>query len=203
MFALHVYNPSGQAIVLFTNGFESVGGSVMLRLLALLVSFGALVHAQGTAVQMPFPGGTTGSVWGSGQPPSPQAPTRDRRADEIKPGTAAIRGQVVAADTGVPLRRAQIRVFNTGGPGGGGMAQTDAQGRFELTQLPAGRYNISASRAGYVTMQLGQRAPNQPGTPLELADARWPTRWGSRSCEAAPSAGESPMSSENRSRARK
>ena len=52
------------------------------------------------------------------------------------------------------------------------MAQTDAQGRFELTQLPAGRYNISASRAGYVTMQLGQRAPNQPGTPLELADGQ-------------------------------
>jgi len=142
----------------------------MPRLLVFLVSFGALVHAQGAAVQVPFPGGVTGSVWGTSQPPNPQPPSRDRRADDIKPGTATIRGQVVAADTGVPLRRAQIRAFNIGGPGG--MAETDAQGRFELTQLPAGRYNISASRAGYVTMQLGQRAPNQPGTPLELADGQ-------------------------------
>jgi hypothetical protein len=59
--------------------------------------------------------------------PGPQAPARDRRAEDLKPGTATIRGQVVAADTGAPLRRAQIRVFNTSGPGGGGMAQTDAQ----------------------------------------------------------------------------
>ena len=144
----------------------------MLRLLAFLVSFGALVHAQGTVVQVPVPGGITGSVWGSSQPPSPQTPARDRRADDVKPGTATIRGQVVAADTGAPLRRAQIRVFNTSGPGGGGMAQTDAQGRFELSQLQAGRYSISASRAGYVTMQFGQRAPNQPGTPIELADGQ-------------------------------
>jgi hypothetical protein len=103
--------------------------------------------------------------------PGSQAPARDRRADDGKPGTAIIRGQVVAADTGTPLRRAQVRVFSMGGPGGG-VAQTDAQGRFELAQLPAGRYNISATRAGYVTMQFGQRAPNQPGTPIELADGQ-------------------------------
>jgi hypothetical protein len=104
--------------------------------------------------------------------PAPQAPARDRRADDDKPGTAIIRGQVVAADTGTPLRRAQIRVINTSGPGNATMAQTDAQGRFELTQLPAGRYNLTATRAGYVTMQFGQRAPNQPGTPIELADGQ-------------------------------
>ena len=141
----------------------------MPRLLAFLLLFGALLNAQGTAGQMPAQGGI---VWGGGQSAGPQAPARDRRADEVKPGTAAIRGQVVAADTGVPLRRAQIRVINTSGPGGGGMAQSDAQGRFELTQLPPGRYNITATRAGYVTVQFGQRAPNQPGTPVELADGQ-------------------------------
>ena len=104
--------------------------------------------------------------------PGAQPPARDRRADDLKPGTAIIRGQVVAADTGTPLRRAQIRVFNTSGPGGGGMAQTDAQGRFELAQLPAGRYSISATRAGYVSMQFGQRAPNQAGTPVEISEGQ-------------------------------
>jgi hypothetical protein len=38
--------------------------------------------------------------------------------------------------------------------------------------LPAGRYSISAGRAGYVTMQFGQRAANQPGTPIELVDGQ-------------------------------
>jgi hypothetical protein len=98
-------------------------------------------------------------------------PARDRRPAENERGTAVIRGQVVAADTGAPLRRAQIRAFAQGG-GGNGVTQSDAQGRFELTQLPAGRYFISAMRSGYVSLQFGQKAPNQPGTPVEIRDGQ-------------------------------
>ena len=129
---------------------------------------GLLAQTPGAVVQTPNP------IFVPRLPPptaGPQPPARDRLAGDLKRGTATIRGQVVAADTGAPLRRATIRVFSMGGPGGG-IAQTDAQGRFELAQLPAGRYTVSATRAGYVTMQFGQRAPNQPGTPIELADGQ-------------------------------
>ena len=43
---------------------------------------------------------------------------------------------------------------------------------YEITQLPAGRYVVSAMRSGYVNLQFGQKAPNQPGTPIEVADGQ-------------------------------
>lgn len=102
--------------------------------------------------------------------PGQVAPARDRKPGENDRGTSTIRGQVVAADTGTPLRRAVVRAFSQGG--GNGMGQTDAEGRYEIANLPAGRYFVSAQRTGYVNLQLGQRAPNQPGTPLEIADGQ-------------------------------
>lgn len=104
-------------------------------------------------------------------PPGIQAPARDRPAGEPARGTAVVRGQVVAADTGAPLRRATVRVSETRGQASG-VTQTDSEGRFEVRELPAGRYVVSAARSGYVTMQLGQRAPFRAGTPLELADGQ-------------------------------
>jgi hypothetical protein len=93
--------------------------------------------------------------------------------DPLK-GTAILRGYVVAAETGSPVRRAMVRAFaTTGGMGGGGVTSTDADGRFELRDMPAGSYNISVSKAGYVTMQYGQRRPNQGGgTLLEVRDGQ-------------------------------
>jgi hypothetical protein len=98
-------------------------------------------------------------------------PPRDRRPGETPRGTAVIRGMVVAAETGTPLRRAQVRVMPQG-PGNAALAQTDAEGRFEVKDLAGGRYLISATRSGYATVQLGQRAASQPGTPVELAEGQ-------------------------------
>jgi hypothetical protein len=83
-------------------------------------------------------------------------------------GTAVIRGRIVAADSGAPIRRAQVRA--TSGGGRGHLTSTDAEGRFELTGLPAGRWELTASKAGYVTLRYGQRRPYESGRPLELAD---------------------------------
>ena len=136
--------------------------------LAVLTSTVVLSLAEGTAQQpstpvpgMPTPGQVT--------PPRGLKPGQD----PLK-GTAILRGYVVAADTGNPVRRAMVRAFSTtGGAGGGGVTSTDGDGRFELRDMPAGSYNISVSKAGYVTMSYGQRRPNQGGgTLLEVRDGQ-------------------------------
>jgi len=105
-----------------------------------------------------------------GQPT--RMPARPLRPGETPPkGTAVIRGQVMAA-TGSPIRRAQVRVMSSDGRGSGGVTSTDNEGRFEVKELVAGRYNVMASKGGFVTAQFGQRRPNEPGTPIELVDAQ-------------------------------
>jgi protocatechuate 3,4-dioxygenase beta subunit len=89
---------------------------------------------------------------------------------EPKTGTSRMRGRVVASDTGSPVRRAQVRI--SGPDIGTKTAMTDAQGRFEFRDLPAGRFNVSVAKSGFVTMQFGQKRPFEPGTPIELVDAQ-------------------------------
>jgi len=102
--------------------------------------------------------------------PRMQMPTRDAAAQPAT-GTGRIQGRVVAADTGVPLRRAQIRIF-ANEQRVNRMATTDAEGRYQIRDLPAGRYNINVARNGYVSLQFGQQRPFEPGKPLELADGQ-------------------------------
>jgi protocatechuate 3,4-dioxygenase beta subunit len=84
-------------------------------------------------------------------------------------GAAVIRGFVIAADTGQPLRRAQVRVWSPDARESR-IATTDSQGRFEARELAGGRYTITASKGGFVTLQYGQRRPAQQGTPLDIRD---------------------------------
>jgi hypothetical protein len=106
---------------------------------------------------------------GTNQPGQiPQQPARDNTA---KTGTSVIKGHVSAADTGQPLRKAMIRAFSpelreTR------MTTTDADGNFELKELPAGRYNLNASKGGYVGLSYGQTRPFEAGKPLEVPDGR-------------------------------
>ena len=100
--------------------------------------------------------------------PMPQMPPRDN-ASTTKPGTATLRGHVVAADTGQPLRKAQVRIY-AGELRENRMATTDGDGKYEFKELPAGRYNVSASKGSYVGLQYGQQRPFEPGKPLEILD---------------------------------
>jgi hypothetical protein len=104
---------------------------------------------------------------------APQQPARDTSAQKAEPPPPAgrITGRVLAADTGRPIKRA--RVFASGAelPGGRG-ALTDEVGVFDLPELPAGRYSIIVSKAGFVSLSYGQRRPLQAGTPLQLADGQ-------------------------------
>jgi hypothetical protein len=119
------------------------------RTLAVLACLGVLAAAVVTAQQPPRD--------------QPTAPT---------PAKGVIRGRVVRADTGEPLRRVQVRVDEWSSRVGGGpaAAMTDADGRYELTQLPAGRYQLRATRGGYVEVAYGQRRPFERGRPIELAE---------------------------------
>lgn len=103
------------------------------------------------------------------QPAGQRTPPRMIQPGQQAPvGTAVLRGVVVAADTGAPIRRAQVRASAPG-------AQetrttlTDEQGRFELRELGGGRYTITATKGGFITLQYGQRRPSEPGTPVDLA----------------------------------
>ena len=99
-----------------------------------------------------------------------QVPARDKPTPQT--GSGVIRGRVVRADTGEPLRRVQVRVdeWSTAEHGGPAATMTDAQGRYELTQLPAGRYQLKATRGGYVEVAYGQRRPFERGRPVELGE---------------------------------
>ena len=108
------------------------------------------------------------------QPP-PRRAERPARAvpgrDEAPRGTAILRGQIVSADSGSPIRRAQVRVTSPDAREAR-VATTDAQGRFEIRDLAAGRYTMTASKGGFVSLQFGQRRPSESGTPIELGDGQ-------------------------------
>ena len=47
---------------------------------------------------------------------------------------------------------------------------TDPDGRYEFTELPAGRYSVAVNRSGYLSVAYGQRRPLEPGKPLQILD---------------------------------
>lgn len=118
-------------------------------------------------------------AWPQPQQPAPQAQgqggrgaqqARDRAPLATPQGTAAIVGRVLTADSGRPVKRA--RVSATGAGRGNRSAVTDDQGRYQITDLAAGSYTVTASKTGFVDTVYGQRRPLQPGTPLTLAEGQ-------------------------------
>ena len=89
---------------------------------------------------------------------------------EPRPAPAVSRAACSRPTPDRSLRRAQVRI--SGPDIGTKTALTDAQGRYEFKDLPAGRFNVSVSKSGFVTMQYGQNRPFEPGRPIELADAQ-------------------------------
>jgi protocatechuate 3,4-dioxygenase beta subunit len=97
----------------------------------------------------------------------PQAPARDQGAP--KTGTSVIRGRVVGADTGLGLRRAVVRL-NGAELRESRSTVTDADGRYEFGNLPAGRYSVFASKTSYVDLGYGQRQPRDMSKQLDVGD---------------------------------
>ncbi len=97
-----------------------------------------------------------------------QRPERDRNRPVVT-GTASLSGRVLSADTGRPLKRARVIAAGGGRPLS---TTTDDQGRYQLANLPAASYSITASKAGYVDAIYGQRRALRAGTPVRLADGQ-------------------------------
>ena len=119
---------------------------------------------------------TLGAAAQAPQPSVPLAPPTQMRPaprDQRPPaqsGTSVIKGRVVAGDSGRPLRRAVITVTSPALGTENRTASTGLDGRYEIKELPAGRYTIRVQRSGYLGLQYGQRRPLEAGKPLQIAD---------------------------------
>src|SRR5690348_15168839 len=95
-------------------------------------------------------------------PANPQNPVPVRQK-------CAISGAVLSADTGQPLRDAAVSLRLAGASSTPLAAMTGADGRFEIRNVGPGRYYLFASKAGYVSMEYGQKSPDDPLGLLTLA----------------------------------
>lgn len=107
-------------------------------------------------------------------PPAPRTPARapDPSGTERIAGTSVLRGFVVAANNGAPVRRAQVSAFAD--PRRRGSSTTDAEGRFEIRELPAGKYTLQTSKSGFLMPGMEQAGRSLPGPRqiVELGDGQ-------------------------------
>jgi hypothetical protein len=97
------------------------------------------------------------------QQPPDGAPTAE--------GTGVISGRVTNFETGGPLRRALIRITSPT-LRSERRVSTNADGRYEVRDLPAGEYSLKAERSGYLTLAYGQRRFGEVGKPLRLGEGQ-------------------------------
>src|SRR5688572_7317774 len=88
----------------------------------------------------------------------------------IDPLTASISGRITTADTGAPLRRAEVRAISERGLIR--LATTDDQGRFVVRELPAGTFSLHASKTGFVPLYFGQRRPFERRAMIPLTEGQ-------------------------------
>jgi hypothetical protein len=93
-----------------------------------------------------------------------QAPARDAAPAT---GSSVIRGRVFAAAGQRPLAKVEVRAVASAARVTR-VVLTDATGRFEITELPAGRYTVSTNKQNYVRASFGERRPLGPGAPIEI-----------------------------------
>ena len=86
----------------------------------------------------------------------------------MKAGAGVIFGQVTEADSNRPVPGAIVTINLAGSQPIRVMA--DGQGRFGFRDMPAGGFNVSAARPGWVDGSYGRTRPGGPALPLLLAE---------------------------------
>jgi hypothetical protein len=87
-------------------------------------------------------------------------------------GTAVVAGRVLAADeSATPIRRALVTLSGSG-LAHSRTAITGDDGTFEITQVPAGRFALTASKPAYLSVSFGADRPGRQGTSLLIADGQ-------------------------------
>jgi protocatechuate 3,4-dioxygenase beta subunit len=89
---------------------------------------------------------------------------------QMKTGTGRIKGRLLTAETGAPVRRAQVRI--SGQDILPKTVATDNDGAFEFRELPAGRYTVNATKSGYVSVGYGQTRPFESPKQLDLTEGQ-------------------------------
>ncbi len=95
-----------------------------------------------------------------------QQPERDRT--QAAPAAGVVSGIVVSGDVPARPQRRAVVTLTGSGPASGSAVVTDDQGRFLFSGLPAGRYDLTASKPGFVTGAYGAKRPGRGGTPVVL-----------------------------------
>ncbi|PYR21426.1 MAG: hypothetical protein DMF94_08155 [Acidobacteria bacterium] len=95
--------------------------------------------------------------------PAHSSPRDNALPQQANSGT--IRGRVIAADGGEPLRNARVTIS---GPSSVPRIFTDGDGRFLFSNLTLGRYALLVSKAGYVQTRFGSRKPADPPMWIEI-----------------------------------
>ena len=128
---------------------------------ATLLLLGVVMSAQVTTIQASPP-----------QAIQPRDPTVKTAV-----GTGSISGKVIAADTGAPIRRAQVSLS---GPQKPAMTYTDDEGRYSFKGLPAATYTLTVNpgshRAAYLAPDMAVRRRDTGKTPYAARNrSNWRT----------------------------
>ena len=138
-------------------------------MLTLRIALVAAIVCLGIGVPSP-PAAFSQTRDGPGQPfgqPARDTPARAR--DQT--GSATLSGRVLRGDTGAIVKRARVRLASQD-TRDRRTVQTDDTGRYLFTELEAGRYTVTVSKAGFVTLAYGQQHPRQPALPIQVDAGR-------------------------------
>jgi beta-lactamase regulating signal transducer with metallopeptidase domain len=98
----------------------------------------------------------------------PQAPASQIEITPLPSGDASIEGRILSLGTNDPVRGARVILNSDPVSDSASVALADDNGHFEFPKIAAGKYQLLATKDGYVRGVYGQRLLNGPGTPIAL-----------------------------------
>lgn len=82
--------------------------------------------------------------------------------------TCIVSGMVIRSQDSAPLKNATVQLTNDSDREHNIATKTTADGHFLLKNVPAGQYKLMVTRNGYVSQELGQKKPGDPGAMFTL-----------------------------------